>query len=391
MAQKIDAVESRDKLKPRTAPYWQKLSTGCHLGFRKMTAASAGTWLVQAYDDVTQKQTRRSLGAFDELPKSRQFDAAKVAAEDWFKHLGMGGRTETQTVKGACEQYVKHVRARNSKAADDIAARFERHVNQSKLAAIPLPKLKRLHVETWRAELAGKDVTIDPHAEAPRTRKRAASSVNRDMTALRAALNHAHDHGDVTTDMAWRVALRPIENANGRRDAYLDRDQRKALIDAAQSDLTPFLRAMSLVPLRPGALAALKVANFDKRLSVLAIGQDKAGGDRRIKLPEGTSKFFAALAKDKLPGAYLLAQANGSAWNKDAWKKPTKAAALVAGLPPQVTAYSMRHSVITDLVVGGLDILTVALLSGTSVEMIEKHYGHLRADHAAAALAKLSL
>ncbi len=51
----------------------------------------------------------------------------------------------------------------------------------------------------------------------------------------------------------------------------------------------------------------------------------------------------------------------------------------------------MRHSVITDLVTGGLDLLTVALLSGTSVAMIERHYGHLRAEHAAPALATLAL
>jgi hypothetical protein len=39
----------------------------------------------------------------------------------------------------------------------------------------------------------------------------------------------------------------------------------------------------------------------------------------------------------------------------------------------------------------GLDLLTVAQLSGTSVDMIEKHYGHHRADHAAKALAGLAL
>jgi len=67
------------------------------------------------------------------------------------------------------------------------------------------------------------------------------------------------------------------------------------------------------------------------------------------------------------------------------------AAAKRAGLPDTVTAYAMRHSAITDLVTGGLDLLTVAQLSGTSVAMIERHYGHLRADHAAAALATLAL
>ena len=84
-------------------------------------------------------------------------------------------------------------------------------------------------------------------------------------------------------------------------------------------------------------------------------------------------------------------QADGRAWNKDAWKHPIKDAARAASLPASVTAYTLRHSTITDLVVGGLDLLTVAQISGTSVRMIERHYGHLRADRAAAALAALAL
>jgi site-specific recombinase XerD len=63
----------------------------------------------------------------------------------------------------------------------------------------------------------------------------------------------------------------------------------------------------------------------------------------------------------------------------------------VAELPAETTAYTLRHSVISDLVHGGLDLLTVAQISGTSVAMIEKHYGHLRSDVAAEALARLAL
>ena len=81
----------------------------------------------------------------------------------------------------------------------------------------------------------------------------------------------------------------------------------------------------------------------------------------------------------------------GKPWNKDAWKGPIKQAVAAAELSTGVTAYTLRHSVITDLVTGGLDLLTVAQLSGTSVAMIERHYGHLRADYAAAALARLTL
>lgn len=393
MATKIDTVESRGKLKPRPAPYWHKLSSGCHVGFRKMTPTSEGTWIAQAYDGATRKQTRRSLGAFDGLPAHQRYDAAKKSAEAWFAHVGMGGSTDVVTVRQACAQYVAHVKSgRGDGPADDIEARFTRWVySEAKFASIPLPKLTRKHVEAWRGKLVKAPVLVNPHAKKPKTRERAPGSVNRDMTALRAALNHAHDEGGVTTNMAWRVALRPIENADGQRDAYLDRQQRTDLIDSAKADVGAFLRAMSLVPLRPGALAALTAASFDKRLGVLTIGKDKAGRDRKIKLPSQTAAFFAQRAKDKLPTASLLVRADGKTWDKDAWKKPVKSAAKVAGLPDTVTAYAMRHSAITDLVTAGLDLLTVAQLSGTSVAMIERHYGHLRADHAAAALATLAL
>ena len=57
---------------------------------------------------------------------------------------------------------------------------------------------------------------------------------------------------------------------------------------------------------------------------------------------------------------------------------------------PKTTAYTLRHSTITDLVTSGLPILTIAQISGTSVEMIEKHYGHLRNDAALTALEQLA-
>ena len=121
------------------------------------------------------------------------------------------------------------------------------------------------------------------------------------------------------------------------------------------------------------------------------IGKDKHGKDRKIGLPEATASFFAELAKGKIAGAPLLARSNGLAWDKDSWKGPVKAAVKAAGLPEAVTSYTMRHSVITDLIHAGTDTLTVAQLAGTSVLMIEKHYGHLTRDHARDALARLAL
>jgi integrase len=186
--------------------------------------------------------------------------------------------------------------------------------------------------------------------------------------------------------------MRPLKDADRRRDVYLDLTQRRALIAKAPPDLAVFMSALSLVPLRPGAMAALVAGNFDKRLSTLTIGTDKHGQDRKITLPPATAAFFAEQGKNKLPTAPLLARGDGSAWNKDAWKYPFKDAVIAAELPYAATAYALRHSTITDLIaLHKLDTLTVAQLSGTSLLMIEKHYGHLLREHAAKALASLTL
>ena len=381
----ISKVSDREKLKPRREPYWHRVSAGCYLGIRVLTATSPGSWVARYRDTDTEKQHYKALGTLDHLPDNERFDAAVKAAREWFNHLGMGGSTETFTVKDACDRYVKHLtRTKGEKAAHDVKRRFDQYVlDNTRFANTDLAKLKPVSIEAWRNRLqdrATKDGGV-----------RTASTLNRDMTSFRAALNLAHADGLVASTLPWRGKLTPIKGADGRRDLYLDRNQRRKLIDAAAPDLALFLRALCLLPLRPGALAALTAGSFDKRLLTLTIGKDKAGKDRKIKLPPATAAVFETAAKDKLPTAPLFARADGKAWDKDSWKHPFRDAADAAKLPADATMYVIRHSTITDLVHGGLDLLTVAQISGTSVRMIEQHYGHLRSDVAATALERLAL
>ena len=394
MATKIDTVSAREKLKVRREPYWHRVAKGVAVGYRKMTPAPGGAWVARMLDDATGKQKYHSLGNFSDLIDSLRFDAAQAAAHAWFTHMGQGGSTDMVTVRQACEDYVEHLRTERRKpaAADDAEGRFKRWVySNAKLSGTPMQKLTAAQVGAWRSALA-KTKAMHQDKTKESTRERSSSSLNRDMATFKAGLNLARENGHCTTDQPWKVKLKTIKGATGRRDVYLDADQRRALIANAAPDLAALLRALSLIPLRPGAIASLVAGNFDKRLATLTIGKDKAGQDRRITLPPATAAFFAEQCKDKLPNAPLLTQASGRAWNKDAWKDPFKAAALAAKLPPAATAYTLRHSVITDLIaLHRLDLLTVAQLSGTSLEMIDQHYGHLLQQHGADALALLAL
>jgi hypothetical protein len=305
-----------------------------------------------------------------------------------------GGAVDAKTVAEACSAYVKHLaRVKSQKTADDVQKRFDRLVlSDKRFAAFELQKLTPPAVRAWRQRLQDRPVyrgTKGSRPSVPTSRPRTAASVNRDMTALRAALNLALEHGWTTSDFAWRAALKPIDGADGRRNVYLDREQRQRLIEAS-GPLAPFARVLAQLPVRPGALASLTVRNFEARLNQINIELDKTG-PRAIQLPSQIAALFEAGCANKLPAAPIFTRPDGRAWDKDAWKLIFREAARAASLPPDAVLYSFRHSAITDLVIGGLDLLTVARISGTSVSMIEKHYGHHRANAATAALAAIAM
>ncbi|MEO9132348.1 MAG: tyrosine-type recombinase/integrase [Sphingomonas sp.] len=290
------------------------------------------------------------------------------------------------TVADACKAYLKE---KPGSIAEGV---FRRHVYSDPIANVNLDKLRRHHLRTWRKRLeqAPALLTRNKNGE-KRTKARAQSTVNRDMVPLRAAIGQVLKPGAPNTDAAWQEALRPFKGADKRRELYLDRAERKCLIDASADEAQPFIKSLCLLPLRPGALAALTVRDFDKRTRTLTIGKDKNGNPRQITIPEVIADFFAAQVKGKLPAANIFARGGCKAWNKDAWKYPVKDAVKAAGLPGAISAYTLRHSVITDLIRARLPILTVAQLSGTSVVMIEKHYGHLVRDDAEEALASIAI
>lgn len=392
MATKLDTVTARNALPARNPTYWQKLDRGNFIGFRKLTPQSTGTWYARYRDGGPGR--KRSLGKFIELSPNDRFSAAKKAAEAFFLHLSGGGSNEPMTVKDACAAYAKHVRdEKGDGPADDLVGRYRRQIDSAPIGEIELSKLTAKDVEKWRKSIAAKPALVSRRkTDEPATRPRGKGTLNRDMTPLRAALNYAKKKKHVISDTAWSEELKPAKNADGSRSLYLDRTERKVLLEAAAPDIRKFLHGMALLPLRPGALANLKVGFLDPRTSTLFVEKDKKGADRKIALPPHTVNFLADLAKGRQATEPLFTRADGAQWNKDNWYDPVKDAVKAAGLPRGASAYTLRHSVITDLVSESLvDLLTIAKLSGTSVIMIEKHYGHVRNKMATAALATLEL
>lgn len=382
----LSRVKWREALKPRREPYWQRLRPGAFLGYRPSAKLGPGTWIARAYDEDQRNYRTRALGSFGDYPANERFALAKADAEKFAGEVEHGGlRSDNiETVEDACKQF-----ARSHNEAGD---RFRRYVYADPIARIKLAKLRRSHLKSWRQRLEDTPALVSRRKNGqPVTRARSPATLNRDMAVLRTALGQVLPLGPPNTDAAWQEALKPVRNAVKRRTLFLNRDQRRLLLASACNEARFFIEVLNILPLRPGAIAGLVAGDFDKRTAELTIGKDKAGNGRRIVLPVTAARLFAAAARGKLPGAPLFTRSNGKAWDKENWNNPIHDAARKAKLPAGVTAYTLRHSVITDLVAGGLPLLTVAQISGTSAAMIEKHYGHLVADAATKALAELAL
>ncbi|AOL24501.1 Phage integrase family protein [Erythrobacter litoralis] len=387
----LSRIGEREKLKPRNGnePHWHRLRQGVYLGYRPSRKKAGGIWFARFYDAEANRNARKRLGDYGTLSGHDVFKQAKADAEAWAETVETGGERarDMETVKDACEAYLKE------KPGSITEGVFRRHVYSDPIAKVKLDKLRRHHLKAWRERLEHSPALLTRTKEAKKkqTKVRSKSTVNRDMVPLRAALGMVLKPGAPNTDAAWQEALRPFKGADKRRELYLDRDERKRMIDATCGEAKPFVKALCLLPLRPGALAGLTVRDFDKRTRALTVGKDKNGNPRQLTMPQVIADFFEVQVKNKLPAASIFARASGEAWNKDAWKHPIKDAVKAADLPRAASAYTLRHSVITDLIRERLPILTVAQLSGTSVAMIEKHYGHLVRDDAEEALASIAI
>lgn len=371
MAHKLHLSSVRKALPARREPFWgAPIARGRYLGLRKIDATTA-TWIARYRDDEG-RQNYKSLGfVTDEF----DFDRAKEAAGAWFKLKEAGIKTgEVVTVADACRRYVEERRTSKSAAcAHDAEKRFERTIYENTLGARALAKLRAAHIKTWRDGLGlGK------------------ATANRTLIALKAALNLAVRERNVEAGQMqeWRD-VKPLPGANKRRDLYLDLEQRRALLASATGAVRDLIEAVIVTGARAGELTSATRRQFDERTGSITLSGKT--GTRMVPLSPAAVALFTRLAKSKLPNAYLLVRDDGKPWAHSDWDQLVRDAATKAELPAGVCLYTLRHSFITTALTAGMTTLDVARLTGTSVMMVEKHYGHLIADAARERLAKVML
>jgi len=202
--------------------------------------------------------------------------------------------------------------------------------------------------------------------------RKSKDGANKLLGALRAALNLAFRSGLVATDMEWR-RVQPFKGVSASRKLFLTDKQIKRLLDNTNGGLHNLIHAAVLTGARYGELAAATVADLDPARGTLYLSGKT--GERYCFLSDTAIRFFESLARDRLPAAWLLVKDTGSPWGKWHQNRPVKEAVQNAKLPRDTVFYSLRHYHISKALIAGVPAQVIAENCGTSIKMIEQHYG----------------
>jgi integrase len=211
-------------------------------------------------------------------------------------------------------------------------------------------------------------------------RKRRASA-NRLWTILRAALNHAFHDSKIESDLAWRK-VKPFKGVGAARVRYLTPAEAKRLINAADPEFRPLVRAGLDTGCRYGELVRLQCQDFDPAVGTIAIRKSKSGQPRHVVLTAEGAALFRDLTAGKPGDALILTRVDGEPWGDANQVRPMAEAVKRARITPAVSFHHLRHTWASLSIMNGVPLMVVARnLGHADTRMVEKHYGHLAASY----------
>lgn len=208
----------------------------------------------------------------------------------------------------------------------------------------------------------------------------------------------------------WAVesGVTPQDPTNGVKVAKAKAERRDHITEAEEEAMLRAIAAAEVLSGEPrdwlrdwlefGTHTGLRPGEQQKLLwsSVrLAEGQIEVGKSHRVKTKESRRTVPVrgraldvlqrrAAARQGEADGHVFTGAGGGPVNVAYLSKQLRRFAGDAELSKNVTAYSLRHAFGTRLALGATPLYVLAQMMGTSVAMIEKHYGHFDPQRGAA-------
>lgn len=357
---KIRYKTDRAKLAPKTNPYYELLSTGRALGYRKRQSGKAGRWLLRTHDG--NKFVHETLGEADDFADA---DGVKVLSYQQALKAAVNKNSADPSKATVADALEAWALTKEKTASSDKAKRDDRSRAERIKRAFPNLTLKQLRghmIKTWR------DSFLDG-AENPQARM---ATADRNLAVLKSALtDYANTHSYEGLRPWDDIEKYKRSDSHGSRLLILSKENEDYFITSMREDISALLRAMQLTGARPKELQQLICQDLEgKRLS---IPMSKTG-QRTISLDDEKAAWFRSQCEGKPPTQHIFLRQDGEPWPEQGHTKPIRLAVKSLDLPNETSAYVLRHGFISAALSRGVPIAAVAKHCGTSVEMIMRTY-----------------
>lgn len=234
--------------------------------------------------------------------------------------------------------------------------------------------LKLSHFTTMLAE--GFQSKLMAEGKAPAT-------VNRYMALLKHCFTKAYEWEMVGEDVLKKVRRVKMLKESNQRTRYLSKEESHSLIEACASHLKPIVITALNTGMRKEEILSLEwEKHIDLRHGFIYLDQTKNGEGRTIPINGILKDTFLGLVR-RLDSPYVFTDEKGRRF-----KEVTKSfysACKKAGIRG-IVFHSLRHTFASQLVMAGVDLMTVKELLGHKSLTMTLRYSHLAPSHKVKAL-----
>jgi integrase len=207
---------------------------------------------------------------------------------------------------------------------------------------------------------------------------RAAGTVNRYLSAMRACWNWGRASGLIAQERGWPTHLMLTEPRG--RTRYLGDDELLRLLATAKKH-SALMHAAILLSLatgmRQGELFRLKWSDIDFSRARIRILQTKNGESRAVHLPPVASEALKALLRGHAAGAHsVFMHPKGVPFDKGRLAQPWNLIRSAAGLS-DFRWHDLRHSCASFLAQRGASLLEIGSVLGHRSPSVTMRYSHL--------------
>jgi integrase len=206
------------------------------------------------------------------------------------------------------------------------------------------------------------------------------------VQALRQALGAAVRWGYMTTNPALQAGRN--RQPSPRTVRVYTRDELDALAAELHPAYAPLPAFAAATGLRPEEWQALERRDVDRHARIVNVLRTVSDGEivelgktsgarRQVPLSRRALAALDAIPP-RLDTPLIFPAPHGGVLNLNNWRRRVWAPAIEAsGIPQPARIYDLRSTFASDALHAGIPVFTLAKVMGTSVRMIERHYGAL--------------